>query len=1240
MIVFFVVTIIIITFAVQNIQTFSIMRTTSLSILFTILLLQIGISEACGATNDKEKITITGTVVDEDNEPIIGSSVYLNSGSNTVWSVSDFNGKFTLSVVPEGETFGLTVSYIGFKTLNQSFRVDALNNSKGTVKVRMLEDKRKNKKKNSSIIARDFGNSTYDFLFNTIQTSNNKRSPQDLCKEGDKYYNGTDGVTKNYAKALELYLQAAEQGYAWAQTRVGYMYDLGQGTSEDNMKAMTWYTKAAEQGNLTAQNNIGALYEKGEGVTKDYTLAAQWYQKAADQNNARSQANLAELYFYGQGVPQDYNQAFIWALRASEQGDVRGQFRLGYLYDLGKGVTQNYTLAREWYLKAAEQGNTGSMLNLGVIFEHGKGVKKNDSEALAWYNKAADNGNTKAKEYAKDLTSKGVKPASTITAATMDLTTLLNISMQKNKMASASTSKIPTTTKTTASTSTSYPADYSKMTAEQLYNEASKYYNGTNGVTKDYQKAFEIYEQAAKKGSARAQYYIAEMYYYGIGLEKDEIVGYQWYKKAADNGDSIACNRLGNMFYSGKTVPQNYSTAFSWYKKSAEKGYKWGQFNLADMYFDGKGCEKDYAQAAVWFQKAAKQNIPEAQNRLGICYDNGYGVPENDAKAVEYFKKAAEQGFDWGQYNLGCMYKKGEGCEKDYKQAIYWFQKAADQKISEAYNQLGICYGIGGYGISKDYTKAFDCYKKSAEMGYNWGQYNLANRYYNGEGCEKDYTQAAAWYLKAAEQNIPDAQNTLGICYDNGYGVTKDAVKAVEYFKKAAEQGYDWGQYNLANKYYAGIGCEKDSVKAAFWFEKAASQGLADAQSLLAWGYFNGFLVNKDIKKALEWIEKAAQQGDAQTQSDAGYMFSEQSPFMNYEKAIYWTQKSANQNNPSAFNNLGWFYEHGYGVDKDLNQAFTYYKKAADLNSSGGMRHVGEFYEKGWVVEKDVLEAAIWYKKAAKAGNDKAKVNLSSITARLSDKGTTSSSPRQETTYASTNSVKDLPPMGKRIALIIGNSDYANGTLMNPVNDAQDMRTKLQLLGFEVMGTTNIESKGKMREEVKKFCTKANSYDAALFFYSGHARQDNGENYLIPTRCNIESEADVEDQCLAMNWVVKEMQATGAKNVIVLLDACRNAPPIASLTRDNATQGLAIMTAKKGTFIGFSTQPGNVALDGRGQRNSPYTAAILKMLDQPALPHYAMFRRVKEMVLEATDQKQMPDEDDKLPVAFYFNLNQ
>jgi uncharacterized caspase-like protein len=177
-----------------------------------------------------------------------------------------------------------------------------------------------------------------------------------------------------------------------------------------------------------------------------------------------------------------------------------------------------------------------------------------------------------------------------------------------------------------------------------------------------------------------------------------------------------------------------------------------------------------------------------------------------------------------------------------------------------------------------------------------------------------------------------------------------------------------------------------------------------------------------------------------------------------------------------------------------------------------------------------------------------------------------------------------------------------------------------------------------MIDSVRRFCAKAIGYDAVLFFYSGHARQDNGINYLIPTRTDIQNEGDIDDQCLSMNWVVDQMQRTGAKNVVVLLDACRNAPPIAQLTRDGGAKGLADMQVHTGTFIGFATRAGAVALDGRGQRNSPYTAALLKMLSVPSLNHVELFNRVKKEVYNSTGKKQLPTVDDQLVEDFIFNL--
>ena len=39
-----------------------------------------------------------------------------------------------------------------------------------------------------------------------------------------------------------------------------------------------------------------------------------------------------------------------------------------------------------------------------------------------------------------------------------------------------------------------------------------------------------------------------------------------------------------------------------------------------------------------------------------------------------------------------------------------------------------------------------------------------------------------------------------------------------------------------------------------------------------------------------------------------------------------------------------------------------------------------------------------------------------------------------------------------RVALVIGNSGYAANPLINPVNDAEDMATRLQEIGYQVYG--------------------------------------------------------------------------------------------------------------------------------------------------------------------------------------------
>ena len=76
---------------------------------------------------------------------------------------------------------------------------------------------------------------------------------------------------------VEEIRQEAEQGHAWAQSNLGYMYDKGEGVPEDHRKAVKWYRQAAEQGHAVAQSNLGYMYDKGEGVPEDNQEAVKWF---------------------------------------------------------------------------------------------------------------------------------------------------------------------------------------------------------------------------------------------------------------------------------------------------------------------------------------------------------------------------------------------------------------------------------------------------------------------------------------------------------------------------------------------------------------------------------------------------------------------------------------------------------------------------------------------------------------------------------------------------------------------------------------------------------------------------------------------------------------------------------------------------------------------------------------------------------------------------------------------------
>ena len=221
---------------------------------------------------------------------------------------------------------------------------------------------------------------------------------------------------------------------------------------------------------------------------------------------------------------------------------------------------------------------------------------------------------------------------------------------------------------------------------------------------------------------------------------------------------------------------------------------------------------------------------------------------------------------------------------------------------------------------------------------------------------------------------------------------------------------------------------------------------------------------------------------------------------------------------------------------------------------------------------------------------------------------------------------------GKRFALIIGNADYKNAPLKNPVNDAKAMATALRKVGFEVMEYTNINQE-KMETAISQFGNKIKKGGVGLFYFAGHGLQVKGENYLLPLQAKIDKEQQVKYRSVNLGLVLAEMDAASNPMNIVILDACRNNPFKRSFR--SATRGLASTTAPTGTFVAYATAPGSVAADGEGS-NGLYTQELLKNLNKPGLTIERVFKNVRASVLQQTNGKQTPWENSSIIGDFYF----
>lgn len=246
----------------------------------------------------------------------------------------------------------------------------------------------------------------------------------------------------------------------------------------------------------------------------------------------------------------------------------------------------------------------------------------------------------------------------------------------------------------------------------------------------------------------------------------------------------------------------------------------------------------------------------------------------------------------------------------------------------------------------------------------------------------------------------------------------------------------------------------------------------------------------------------------------------------------------------------------------------------------------------------------------------------------------------------------------KRVALVIGNGNYRNfQQLDNPVNDATGVAAALRAAGFEVILRLDA-TREDMSQALDQFDQALSKANVGLFYFAGHAAQVDWHNYMVPISANLDVSraaannlaGQVAQETVDLGEVLDRMGRADKKLNIVILDACRDNPFTEkalelsrSLSRSTGQTpimvgvGLVQSFAPPRTFLAYATAPGQVASDGSG-KDSPYSAALIQALALPGLKLEDVFKRVRNLVAEATHSAQIPWDNSSVFDDFYFRI--
>ena len=221
-----------------------------------------------------------------------------------------------------------------------------------------------------------------------------------------------------------------------------------------------------------------------------------------------------------------------------------------------------------------------------------------------------------------------------------------------------------------------------------------------------------------------------------------------------------------------------------------------------------------------------------------------------------------------------------------------------------------------------------------------------------------------------------------------------------------------------------------------------------------------------------------------------------------------------------------------------------------------------------------------------------------------------------------------------RIALIVGNQNYTNSPpLVNSINDAEEVCKSLSKKGFKIIKRLD-PSTSELKKAIYDFQTILSTGGIGLFYYSGHAAQIDGRDYILPVDTYLDSKEEFTKKAIDLNMLLEPVdqiieESPDHNGSIVIYSTASGKMAFDFFMKPEK--------AKESNQKSKQSKPDTSEIMGIEQnRHSPFAQAFLGLIDKWNLEIFDLFRELLKKVRSSTDYYQIPWLSASVDTEFYF----